>query len=79
MENGEETFRLELKTDPRQWKSGQSVLLETELPLKNWKKDQDLFLALERPGEGGKIRFANQGAGEMLKIGSILIASSPST
>ncbi len=79
MENGEETFRLELKTDPRQWKSGQIVLLETELPLKDWKKDQHLFLALERQREGGNIRFANQGAGEMLKIGSILIASSPST
>ena len=78
MKDGEEAFRRRLDTDPRQWKSGQSVFLETELPLKNCKKDKELFLTLKRQSDSRNILFSNQGAEEMLQIGSILIASSPS-
>lgn len=78
MENGAEIARRELDTDPRQWKSGQSVILETELSPKDWKENQSLALSLKRKSDGCRIRFANQGAENSLQIGSFVTANSPS-
>lgn len=79
MENGARTGQQALNTDPRQWKSGQRALLEAELPAKDLNINQAFYLALKRKADGSAIRFANQGAEDMLQIGSIRIASSPST
>lgn len=77
MENGIEISRQDLNTDPRHWKSGQRVLLEAELPPEDLNGNRTFYLALKRNVDGSAVRFANQGSGNMLQIGSISTVSSP--
>lgn len=74
---GREEGRRRVETDAREWESGKTKVLETELPEIPGEGCSVLFLRLERRADGQPIRFANQGAGERMLIGELSTSRFP--
>lgn len=67
------TLSRRLDTDPRRWRSGETILIRTGFFLKErYAGGSCIYLALRRRADGRAILFANRGAGERLRIGEFL-------
>ncbi len=72
-EGGTVSVSRRLDTDPRQWRSRETVLLRTGFFLKEKHvAGSGVYLALRRRADGRAVVFANHGAGERLQIGKFL-------
>ncbi len=62
-----------LDTDPREWRSGETILLPTGLfPKGKYGAGSRVYLKLKRRSDGRNILFANRNAEERIQIGEFV-------